>query len=103
METSITSWRFMPSKTTTIKCSHLNAIDSTPAVLTCLKRDPVAMYRLHFSGVINVPIEQLFTVIITGELTNSPWHLYQKCFIVSLHIDDFTFITHAQKRKSESL
>ena len=34
---------------------------------------------------------------------NSPWHLYQKCFVVSLHVDDFTFIAHAQKRQSESL
>ena len=43
------------------------------------------------------------TVITTGELTNSPWHLYQQCFVGSLHIDDFTFIAHAQKRQSESL
>ena len=33
--------------------------------------------------------KRLFTEIITGELTNSPWHLYQKCFVGSLHIDDF--------------
>ena len=35
--------------------------------------------------------KQLFTVIITAELTNSPWHLYQKCFsfrctLVILHL-----------------
>ena len=42
-----------------------------------------------------------FTVIITGESTNSPWDLYRKSFIVSLDIDDFTFIAHAQKRQSE--
>ena len=34
----------------------------------------------------------LFAVIITGELTNSPWHLYRKYFVVSLDIDDFLFI-----------
>ena len=45
--------------------------------------------------------KQLFTVIITGELMNSLWHLYRKCFVVSLDIDDFTFIAHAQKRQSE--
>ena len=48
-------------------------------------------------------IKQMFTVIITGELTNSPWPLYRKCFVVSLNTDDFTFIAHAQKRQSESL
>ena len=47
--------------------------------------------------------KKLFTVIITGELTNSPWHLYRKCFVVSLDIDDFTCILHAQKRQSECL
>ena len=47
--------------------------------------------------------KQLFTVIIIGELTNSPWHSYQICFVVSLHIGDFIFIAHAQKRQSESL
>ena len=31
---------------------------------------------------------------------NSPWHLYRKCFVVSLDIDDFTFIAHVQKRQS---
>ena len=46
---------------------------------------------------------QIFTVVITRELTNSPWHLYQTYFVVSLHIDDFTFIAHAYKRQSESL
>ena len=46
---------------------------------------------------------QLFTVIITGELTNSPWHLYKKCLVVWLHIDDFTFIAPARKRQSETL
>ena len=25
------------------------------------------------------------------------------CFVISLHIDDFTFIAHAQKRQSERL
>ena len=45
--------------------------------------------------------KKLFTVITTGELTNSPWHLYRKCFVVSLDIDDFTFIAHAQKRQSD--
>ena len=45
--------------------------------------------------------KKLFTVIITGELTNRSWHLYQKCFVVSLDIDDFTFIAHAQKRRSK--
>ena len=34
---------------------------------------------------------------------NSPWLLYKKCFVVSLHIDDFIFIAHAQNRKSERL
>ena len=29
-----------------------------------------------------------------------PWHLYRKSFVVSLDIDDFTFIAHAQKRQS---
>ena len=43
---------------------------------------------------------KLFTVITTGELTNSSWHLYQKCFVVLLDIDDFTFIAHAQKLES---
>ena len=28
---------------------------------------------------------------------NSPWHLYQTCFVVSVYIDNFTFIAHAQK------
>ena len=44
---------------------------------------------------------KLFTVMITGKLTNSSWHLYRKCFVVSLDIDDFTFFAHAQKRQSE--
>ena len=44
---------------------------------------------------------QLFRVVITGELSNSPWHLYQKGFVISLHIDDFKFV--AQKGQSESL
>ena len=48
-------------------------------------------------------VKQLFTVITTGGLSNNPWHLYQKFVEVSLHIDDFTFIAHAQKRQSESL
>ena len=38
---------------------------------------------------------------MTGKLTNSLWHLYRKCFVVSLDIDDFTFIAHAQKRQTE--
>ena len=46
-------------------------------------------------------LEKLVTVIITGQLTNSSWHLYRKCFVVSLDIDDFTFIAHAQKRQPE--
>ena len=37
-------------------------------------------------------------MITTGKLTNSLWHLYRKCFVVSLHNDGFTFIAHAQKR-----
>ena len=37
--------------------------------------------------------KKLFTVIITGKLTNS--------FVVSLDIGDFTFIAHAQKRQPE--
>ena len=45
--------------------------------------------------------KKLFTVIIAGELTNSPWHIYQKPFVVSLDIDEFTFIAHAHKRQSE--
>ena len=45
--------------------------------------------------------KKFFTVIIIGELTISPWHLYRKSFVVSLDIDDFTFIAHAQKRQSE--
>ena len=39
--------------------------------------------------------KQLFTVIITGGLTNSSWHLYQK--YTTLHVNDFTFIAYAQK------
>ena len=42
---------------------------------------------------------ELITVIITGMLANSSWHLYRKCFVVSLDIDDFTFIAHARQRK----
>ena len=34
---------------------------------------------------------------------NNPWYLYHKCFIVSLHIGDFTFFAHAQKGQSERL
>ena len=34
-------------------------------------------------------------------LAKSPWYLYHKYFVVSLHIGDFTFIVHAQKRQSE--
>ncbi|KAK2163645.1 hypothetical protein NP493_1452g00000 [Ridgeia piscesae] len=29
------------------------------------------------------------------------WHLYRKCFVVSLDIDGFTFIARAQKCQSE--
>ena len=46
---------------------------------------------------------QLFPVIITGESSNSPWHLYEKCFVISLHIDDFKFVAHTQKGQSERL
>ena len=45
--------------------------------------------------------KNLFTVLITGKLSNSSLHLYRKCFVVSLDIDDFTFIAHAQKRQSK--
>ena len=45
--------------------------------------------------------KKLFTVIFTGKLTNRSWHLYRKCFVVSLDIGDFTFIAHAQKRQPE--
>ena len=45
---------------------------------------------------IEIHFKQLFTVIITGELTNSSWHLYKTCFVVSLDIDDYTFIAHVQ-------
>ena len=31
------------------------------------------------------------------------YYYYYNCFVVSLHIDDFTFIAHAQKRQSERL
>ena len=33
--------------------------------------------------------KKLFTVIIAGGLTNSSWHLYRKCFVVSLDIGAF--------------
>ena len=45
--------------------------------------------------------KKLCTVIITGKLANSSWHLYRQCFVVSLDIGDFTFIAHAQKRQPE--
>ncbi|KAK2174374.1 hypothetical protein NP493_805g01000 [Ridgeia piscesae] len=45
--------------------------------------------------------KKLFTVIITSMLTNSSWHFYRKCFVVSLDIGNFTFIVHAQKRQQE--
>ena len=35
-------------------------------------------------------LKKLFTVIITGKLTNSSWHLYRKCFVVSLDADTST-------------
>ena len=44
--------------------------------------------------------KKLFTVIITGELVNGTWHLYRKYFVVSLDIDDLSFIAHAYKRQS---
>ena len=36
-------------------------------------------------------------------LANNPWYLCHKYFVVSLHIDDFTFIAYVQKRQSERL
>ena len=36
-------------------------------------------------------------------LTNSPEYLYHTCFVILLHIYDFTFIMHARKRQSERL
>ena len=36
-------------------------------------------------------------------LTNNPQYLYHKCFLFSLDIDDFTYISHVQKRQSERL
>ena len=47
--------------------------------------------------------KQLFTVIITEELTNSSWRLYKECIVFLLHIDEFTLIAHVQKRQLESL
>ena len=65
--------------------------------VTVVRRDSDLFYCIerHF--------KKLLKVIITGELTNSSWHLCQKSFVVSLDIDDFTFIAHAQKRRSERL
>ena len=63
------------------------------------------IYKKNKKNVIRYCIKRhfkkLFTVIITGMLTNSSWYLYRKCFVVSLDIDDFTFIPHAQKRQPE--
>ena len=32
---------------------------------------------------------------------NSSWHLYRKCFVVSLNFYDFILVAHEQKRQSE--
>ena len=53
-------------------------------------------YKTNVIFCIERHLKKPFTVIITVELTNSSWHLYQKCFVVSLDNDDFTFIAHAQ-------
>ena len=45
--------------------------------------------------------KKLFTVITTGELKNSRWHLYRKSFVVLLDIDALTIIAHAQKCQLE--
>ena len=75
------------------KCKSRDS--SAPKSMTMIYKKNVIFYctERHF--------KKLFTVIITGELTNSSRHLYRKCFVVSLDIDDFTFIVHAQKRQSE--
>ena len=47
--------------------------------------------------------KKLFTVIITGELMNSmAWHLYRKCFVVSLDIDDFLHLLRMHRNANRN-
>ena len=70
----------------------------------------------HYSHVIyacypNMPQNLFCRVLICDKylcreviyiLTNNPLYLYHKCIVLSLHINDFTFIAHAQKLQSDA-